>query len=150
MPSKVAPSIIHAITCLSLHPSIQTMKTKATKAKLVGPHERLGRCTWLHEITIGSCHGGKRAHACLLTLKPLGQKLAGRYFEPKSGALPGPAGREHTAMERSWNLFPEPVSEFQNDRVSGPRLPQVWRHPYEAVGSLQGRAPTSHRKQQNS
>ncbi len=41
MPTKVAPSIIHAITCLSLHPSNQTMKTKATKAKLVRPHERL-------------------------------------------------------------------------------------------------------------
>ncbi len=74
-------------------------------------------------------------HACSL-LKTLGQKLAGRYFKPKSGALPGHGG---TPDAQRWkalgNGFPEPVSDLENDHVSGARQPQVWRHPYEAVGS---------------
>jgi len=137
MPSKVAPSIIHAITCLSLHPSIQTKMTKKTKAKLVGPHEKtLGgvhgsmRSQWAHAMR------GKGAHACLLTSQDtwaeIGRTLLQIQIRCTSRSR---LDARRTSMERPLIHLYRTGFRFQNDQVSGARQPQVWRHPYEAVGS---------------
>ena len=121
MPSNVASSTIHAIIPYSLHPSIQTKKTKKTKAKLVGPHERPLEGVldtiipqWTHAM------GGKGAHACLLILKTLVQELAVRYFEPGSGTLPGHGRTRDTHRWKDTGIvFLEQVSDLRMTELRG-------------------------------
>ena len=64
--------------------------------------------------------GGKGAHACLLILKTLVQKLAVRYFEPGSGTFPG---HGWTRDAHRWKdlgiVFPEQVSDVRSTKFRG-------------------------------